>query len=202
MKSLLLSISLLLMASPAPVQNKPKNYGLPELHKIEKITLAPSYGCRTPEEFAQGYANTALFLSSYSKQRNSPELLFNGACSGPDYFVSATAGAQLDMLSDFGVVPLKDLAPSDVFGLHRTVNSMADFRQELKVQAGHTYAVLINKGDIHGFFFFQVVKYIPNQKLDLEYVVMNYTIFREEQRSPGFDWSTKSYYDNYSPEIY
>jgi len=31
---------------------------------------------------------------------------------------------------------------------------------------------------------------------------MNYTIFREEQRSPGFDWSTKSYYDNFSPEVY
>jgi len=202
MKSLLLAASLLLMASSASVQNKPRDLGLPELHKIQKITLSPSYGCRTPEEFAQGYANTALFLSSYSKQRNSPELLFNGACSGPDYFMSATAGAQTDVLSDFGEVPLKDLVPSDVFGLHRTTSSMADFRRELNVQAGHTYAVLINKGDIHGFFFFQVVHYIPNHKLDLEYVVMNYSVFHEEQRSPGFDWSTKSYYDNFSPEIY
>ena len=202
MKSLFLAASFLLMASSGSVQNKPRDLGLPELHKIQRITLSPSYSCRTPEEFAQGYANTALFLSSYSKQRNSPELLFNGACHSPDYFMSATAGAQMDVLSDFGEVPLKDLVPSDVFGLHRTVNSMADFRQELLVKAGHTYAVLINKGEVHGFFFFQVVKHIPNQKLDLEYVVMNYSVFHEEQRSPGFDWSTKSYYDNYSPEIY
>jgi|ERR1041385_2657224 hypothetical protein len=195
MKSLFLAVSLLLMASPAPVQNKPKDYGLPELHKIEKITLSPSYSCRTPDEFSQGYANTALFLSGYSRQRNSPELLFNGDCHGTDYFMSATAGAQLDVISDFGTVPLKELVPSDVFGPRRTVNSMADFRRERNVQAGHTYAVLINKGDVHGFFFFQVVKYVPNQKLDLEYAVMNYSIFREEQRSPGFDWSTKSYYD-------
>ncbi|HEY2915373.1 MAG TPA: hypothetical protein VGK21_18555 [Candidatus Angelobacter sp.] len=202
MKSLFLAASLLVMASPASVQNKPRDLGLPELHKIQKITLSPNYGCRTPEEFAQGYANTALFLSSYSRQRNSPELLFNGACGGPDYFTSATAGAQLDVISDFGEAPLKDLIASDVFGLHRTVDSMANFRQELKIQAGHTYAVLINKGDIHGFFFFQVLKYIPNHKLDLEYVVMNYSFFHEEQHSPGFDWSTKSYYDNFSPEIY
>ena len=202
MKSLFLAASLLWMTSPASVQNKPRDLGLPELHKIQKITLSPSYSCRTPEEFAQGYANTALFLSSYSKQRNSPELLFNGACSGPDYFTSATAGAQLDVISDFGEVPLKDMVASDVFGLHRTVDSMANFRQELKIQGGHTYAVLINKGEIHGFFFFQVLMYIPNQKLDLEYVVMNYSVFHEEQRSPGFDWSTKSYYDNFSPEIY
>ena len=202
MKSLFLAASLLVMVSPALVQNKPRNLGLPELHKIQKITLSPSYSCRTPEAFEEGYANTALFLSSYSKQRNSPELLFNGACSAPDYFSSATAGAQLDVISDFGEVPLKDLISSDVFGPHRTVSSMADFREMVKVQAGHTYAVLINKGEIHGFFFFQVVKYVPNQKLDLEYVVMNYTIFREEQRAPGFDWSTKSFYDNYSPEIF
>jgi len=162
MKSLFLAASLLLTASPASMQNKPKNLGLPELHKIQKITLSPSYSCRTPEEFGQGYANTALFLSSYSKQRNSPELLFNGACHGTDYFSSATAGAQLDVLSDFGEVSLKNLVASDVFGPHRTVDSMADFRQELKVQAGHTYAVLINKGEVHGFFFFQVVNYVPN----------------------------------------
>lgn len=195
MKSLFLAAALLLTASPASVQNKPRDLGLPELHKIQKTTLSPSYGCRTPEEFAQGYANTALFLSGYSRQQNSPELLFYGACSGPDYFLSATAGAQLDVISDFGAVSLDGLVASDVFGPHRSVNAMADFRHELPVQAGHTYAVLINKGEVHGFFFFQVVKYIPNQKLDLEYVVMNYSVFHEEQRSPGFDWSTKSYYD-------
>ena len=53
---------------------------------------------------------------------------------------------------------------------------------------------LINKGVIRGFFFFQVVNYVPNQKFDLEYVVMDYSIYRAEQISPGFDWDKKSYY--------
>jgi hypothetical protein len=197
MKSLFLAASLLLMASSAPMQNKRKDYGLPELHKIQRTTLTRGYSCPVTEQTEQtmeGYAKQALFLSGYSRQHNGPELLFYVACSGPDYFTSATAGDQLDVLSDFGEVRLDGLIASDVFGPHRSVNSMADFREMIKIQAGHTYAVLINKGDIHGFFFFQVVNYVPNQKLELEYVVMNYSIFREEQRTPGFDWDKKSYY--------
>jgi hypothetical protein len=56
---------------------------------------------------------------------------------------------------------------------------------------GHTYAVLINKDTIRGFFFFRVTDYAP-QKLDLKYVVMDYSIIREELRAPGFDWSQRS----------
>ena len=194
MKSLLLAASLLLlMASPAPVQNKPKDYGLPELHKIQKITLSPSYDCRPPEETAKGYANTALFLSHYSRQMNSPELLFHSICQLTNYFVVHTAGDQLDAIADLGEVPLNSLAPSDVWGLRPTWDSSANFREMVKIQSGHTYAVLINKGDIRGFFFVQVMEHVPNQKLDLEYVVMDYAILREEQRSPGFDWSTKGH---------
>jgi hypothetical protein len=193
MKSLLLAASLLLMASPASVQNKPRDLNLPVLHKIQKTTLSPSYDCRTPEETAKGYANTALFLSDYSRQMNSPELLFHSICQSTNYFLGKTAGDQLDVIADFGEVPLNDLAPSDVWGLRPTWDSSANFRDMVKIHSGHTYAVLINKGDIRGFFFVQVMEHIPNQKLDLEYVVMDYAILREEQRSPGFDWSTKGH---------
>ncbi|HEY2363176.1 MAG TPA: hypothetical protein VGK36_18795 [Candidatus Angelobacter sp.] len=194
MKFLLLAASLLLTASPALVHNKPRDFGFPELHKIQRITLSRSYSCPVPTEPQQGYANQMLFLSSYSRQRNSPELLFFAACSGPEYFTSATSGDQLDVLYDFGAVRLDGLIASDVFGLSHTTSAKAGFRQDVKVQSGHTYAVLINKGDIRGFFFFQVVNYVPNQKLDLEYVVMDYSIYHVEQIAPGFDWDKKSYY--------
>src|SRR5690348_6897479 len=108
----LVPASLLLMASPASVQNKPRDLGLPELHKIQKITLSPSYDCRPPEEAAKGYANTALFLSDYSRQRNSPELLFHSICQLTNYFVVHTAGDQLDAIADLGEEPLDILAPS------------------------------------------------------------------------------------------
>ena len=188
MKSLFLAASLLLMASPASVQNKPRDLGLPELHKIQKITLSPSYDCRTPEEFAQGYANTALFLSDFSRQHNSPELVFRGSCKDIDLFL----GHYLDVIADFGTVSLSTLTASDVFGVGHRMDSPADFRFFVKIQAGHTYSVLMNQGKICGFFFVQVVNYVPNQKLELEYVVMNYSIFREEQRAPGFDWDRKA----------
>src|SRR5215831_2327576 len=195
MKYMVLAVSMLLISAATlqnglkvteknnqkiPEQNKPQALHLPELHKIQRVTLSPSYDCRTPEESAKGYANTALFLSDYSRQRNSPELLFHSTCQFTNYFLGKTAGDQLDVIADFGEVPLDSLAPSDVWGVHPTWDSGADFRNMVKIQSGHTYAVLINKGDIHGFFFVRVMNHIPNQKLDLEYVVMDYAILREE----------------------
>lgn len=197
MKFLFLAASLLFMASPASVQNKPKDYGLPELHKIQRTTLERGYSCPVTEQTEQtkeGYDKQLLFLSNYSRRRNGPELLFYAACSGPEYFTSAIAGDELDVLSDFGAVRLDGLIASDVFGLSHTASAKADFREVVKVQGGHTYAVLINKGDIRGFFFFHVMNYVPNQKLDLEYVVMDYSIYHTEQIAPGFDWDKKSYY--------
>src|SRR4051812_44234719 len=75
------------------------DFGLPELHTIKTVTLTPSYSCRTPEEFQKGYANTALFLSAYGKQRNSPDLLFNGACKSDDAFQASTAGDDFSLIS-------------------------------------------------------------------------------------------------------
>jgi hypothetical protein len=182
----------MLIAAPSISQKNQENLGLPELHKIKRATLSPSYGCRSAEDFAVGYGDTALFLSAYSKKHNSPELLFDGACnSSSNYFSSATAGDFLDVIADFGSIPLEELTASDVFGPHRTVDSMAHFREMTRVEMGHTYAVLINKDTIRGFFFFRVTDYAP-QKLDLEYVVMDYSIIREELRAPGFDWSQRS----------
>jgi hypothetical protein len=81
----LLSIIGLLTATAFGQKASP-DFGLPQLHTIKTVTLAPSYSCRSTEEFQKGYANTALFLSAYGKQLNSPDLLFNGACKSEDFF--------------------------------------------------------------------------------------------------------------------
>ena len=194
MKSLLLISCLLLTAAQSKPQKTQEDLGLPELHKIKRVTLSPSYGCRSDEDFNRGYENTALFLSSYSRRHNSPELLFNGACKSRDYFFSATAGDFLDVIADYGDVPIANLTASDVFGPQRTVDSLAQFSEMTQPELGHAYGVLINKDVLQGFFFFRVMAYIPNQKVDLEYVVMDYKVIRREAESPGFDWSTKSVY--------
>src|SRR6185312_17006720 len=72
--------------------------GLPELHKINRVTLSPNFGCRSEQDINKGYENTALFLSLYSRRMNSPELLFNGACKSSDWFEAATAGDDLEVM--------------------------------------------------------------------------------------------------------
>ncbi|HZI57823.1 MAG TPA: hypothetical protein VFF39_13660, partial [Verrucomicrobiae bacterium] len=128
MKSLLLIGSMLLMVAPSISQKNQEDLGLPELRKINKATLSPSYDCRPPGAAKLGYANSALFLTSYSRQRNSPELLFTGICNSPDYFISTTAGDDVDMIADYGEVPLEELSASDIFGARYNRNAMAEFR--------------------------------------------------------------------------
>src|SRR3954467_138388 len=94
---LFVALTLLLASAAAPAQ---QDYGLPELHTIKTVTLSPSYSCRSQEDFGKGYESTALFLSKYSKSRNSPDLLFDGACRSGDYFESSTAGDDMAFVVD------------------------------------------------------------------------------------------------------
>ena len=87
MKAMVLLVAFLGFAALVP-QAKQEDFGLPELHKIKTVTLAPSYSCRSQQDSARGYENTALFLSAVSRLRNTPELLFEGTAeektrSGP-----------------------------------------------------------------------------------------------------------------------
>ena len=195
MKSLLTLLTAALLLGQMPsVQRMPGDLQLPDLHKIKSVTLSPPYSCRTPAEFQTGYANTALFLSAYSKQRNSPELLFNGACGAQDYFEGVNAGDYLDVIADIGEVALTDLSAQQIFSPQNRVDSQSTFTQWVPVQAGHTYAALVNTTEVRGFFYFRVVNFVPDQKVDLEYVVMDYQLLRVAAESPGFDWVTKGSY--------
>ena len=166
---------------------------MPVLHKIIQVTLSPSYSCQTPAQFATGYNDTALFLSSYSKQQNSPELLFNGFCGGYDYFEGATAGEYLDVIADYGDVAIDGLTAQQIMNIPRVVGQDAKFSEDATVVLNHTYGVLINKDETRGFFFFRVIAYVPNQSVTLEYVVEDYQITQVVSQSPGFDWSAPSF---------
>jgi hypothetical protein len=193
MKTFFFAASLLLLgAMSVSAQNATQTFGLPELHSIKTVTLSPSYSCRSADEFGKGYANTALFLSAYSKQRNSPDLLFNGACKTDDDFQASTAGDDFSLIADLGTeVSLETVSASRAFNLKR-VHSYADyskFADTVKVAANHTYAVLLNESDKRGLFVFTVVEYVPNQRVVLRYAVKSYQIMPSGQiRSDGFDW--------------
>jgi hypothetical protein len=194
MKSLLLIGSMLLMAAPSTSQKNQEDLGLPKLHKIQKISLSPSYSCRSVEDFQKGYVNTALFLTDRIRSFNSPVLFFDGACKSADTFAVATGGDDVSAIADYGDIPLANMAPFDLFGHRRPDSPVALFTERANVKLGHSYGVLINKRHVRGFFFFRVMAHIPNEKVELEYVVMDYQEIETKAESRGFDWSTRGYY--------
>ena len=167
---------------------------MPTLAKISHVTLSPSYSCQSVQGGTVGYANTALFLSDTSKNLNAPELLFNGACGSPDYFQVQMAGDDLSLITDYGTVALTDWATQYAFfsSPQRQANQLASFTMTSTVQVGHTYGVVINKSNaVRGLLYFTVTAHVPNQKVDLDYAVMDYQILNLQSQSPGFDWNAK-----------
>lgn len=198
MKNFSLCVVVLLVATVSLFAQKvAQKYEMPELHTIKTITLSPSYSCRSSDDFQKGYANTALFVSSYSKQRNSPDLLFNGACRSEDYFEASTAGDDFSLIADLGAdVSLEEVSASRAFNLKRvhSYTEYSKFADAVKVEVNHVYAVLLNNRDKRGLFIFKVVEYVPNEKVVLRYAVKSYQIMPSggAVRAEGFDWDKKN----------
>ncbi|HKC64086.1 MAG TPA: hypothetical protein VKB86_10630 [Pyrinomonadaceae bacterium] len=190
-RTIFIALMLLLASSAALAQD----YGLPELHTIKTATLSPNYGCRSQEDFSRGYETTALFLSDYSKRRNAPDLLFNGACKSEDYFQASTAGDDMALIADLGTdVSIEQLSAHLAFN-KQNVHSFpaySKFAQAVKVEANHTYVVLLNKSDLRGLFIFTVTSYVPNERVKLKYAVKEYQVLDVKAESPGFSWGQEN----------
>src|SRR4051812_12591270 len=163
-----LAVLLLAALSAAPtavsVSANADNH-LPTLHKIQAITLSPSYSCRSVKENNGGYLNSALFISRYSQQRNAPDLLFNGACRSQDYFQGSTAGDDMSLIADLGEMRLEDVSASKAFNTRRVVGFNAQFAENMPVLEKHAYALLINKSEFRGLVVFRVEEYVPNKSV-------------------------------------
>lgn len=196
MKSLLLLVMLFSLCSLSSAQAAAKiDYVLPVLHVIKEVTLSPSYSCRTTDDFNKGYQQTALWVSEYSKCRSTPDLLFNGACGSDDYFQASTAGDDMALIADLGQnVLLEDLTAQRVFNLKAVAKDEAytRFRSEAKVNNNHTYAVLLNKGDLRGLVIFTVIDHVKNERVVLKYAVKMYDVFPERRSSSDFSWEKKN----------
>lgn len=177
--------SLLTLRGDSPKQ---QDLGLPELHKINSITLEPSYSCRSREDFQKGYEKTALYLSTFSRDRHYPELLFNGACKSPDDLEGMLAGDDMSLIADLGALEIENVSAQSVFitrGVH--------FERYVPVQLKHTYALLVNRSDVRGLVIFSVIGHTPNERLDLRYAVKEYQVVNGKiESSPGFDWGKEN----------
>lgn len=194
---LCLSALLLLSCGAARAQQKTEKVELPELNVIKTVTLAPCYSCRPADEFARGYEQTALFLTEHSRRRNSPALLFNGFLRGHDYFDVSTAGVQMSVIADLGEgVELEGVTAQDFHHGIRPPNAREpkpmQFQVRAPVKLGHTYAVVLNKGDYRGLLVFAVTGYAPNERVEVRYAVKHYEVQQMVGRSPGFDWAKRS----------
>lgn len=187
----MLGLIVLVAANPGKGQGAANSLRLPPLNVIQEVTLEPPYSCRSDQDFSKGYEKTALFLSGYSRQRNGPELLFNGACGSQDYFDVNTAGDSMSLIADLGAdVSIETLTAQEVFNL-KGVNSLPDytaFSSVAKTVPGDTYAVVINTGDVRGLLVFTVVKFVPDTEVVLQFAVKDYQINLSYTRSPGFGW--------------
>jgi hypothetical protein len=193
-KLLVSLIAIVLLPFSFQSQSQKPDLGLPELHTIKLAALSPTYSCRSRDEFRSGYGQTALFLSKYSDDRNSPDLLFNGACGSEDYFEASTAGDDMSLIADLGDAPLAEVSAQKAFNFKavHAFDLYSRFMRESPVAAAHTYAVLINKRDVRGLVIVHVSTYVPNQKVELQYAVKEYQLLRVTSQADGFDWSARN----------
>ena len=194
MRLLLTFATIVMVSAPFDSQEPQSTFGLPELHTIKTVILSPTYGCRSREAFRRGYEGTALFLSQYSDDRNAPDLLFNGACGSVDYFEASTAGDDMSLIADLGNVPIEEVTTMKAFNFKQvhSFDFYSRFTRAAKVEAHHTYAVLLNKSAIRGLFIVSVTSFEPDQKVELRYAVKEYQVLNVRGRSEGFDWSAKN----------
>jgi hypothetical protein len=186
-------LTLLFVTVTVFAQKPSQDFGLPQLHTIQTVTLSPPYSCRSSEDWQKGYANTALFLSTFSKQENIPDLLFNGACKSDNYLQPGTG---FSLIADLGSdVSLDEVSASRAFNLTgvATFANFSKFVQLLKVDLGHVYAVLLNENEVRGLFVVKVIDYVRDEKLVLQYAVKSYQITPTRGfSSEGFDWEKRS----------
>lgn len=164
---------------------------LPELNAVRRVTFTHPYSCYGGGG-APSYEGSALFLSDHARQRNAPDLLYNGACGSTAYLEAATAGDDFALIADLGEVPLDRVTPSMAFNLTQVVGGDNTFTRTAPVIVGHTYAVLISKSDIRALFVLHVESQVADGPMTISYAVKSYAIQETTASAPGFGWGAPS----------
>lgn len=178
MKGMILSA---VLAIAAPIIASAAN-SMPTLHAITAYTFQAPYSCKG------SYEKSALFLSDYSKQRNAPDLLFNGACQSPLYIEASTAGDDFSLIADLGPVSLETVNAMKAFDYAGVVGTENSFKESMPVAAGHTYVVLISKSEIRALFALTVDEISPDGPMKVRYAALSYSIQSTQSESSGFNW--------------
>ena len=157
---------------------------LPELNTVLPFHFSKPYSC------SMSYNTSALFLSSASLERASPELLYNGPCDEPSYFQASTAGDDFSLIADVGELDIVNATSSRAFSWPNVVGKDNTFKNQAAVVVNHLYAVLLTKSEFRALFWVKVsADFKPNRPhggLDITYAVRSYSVTKEVEASPGY----------------
>jgi len=159
---------------------------LPGLHQIKTITLPSPYSC------GGSYEKSAIFLSDFSRDKNAPDLLYNGACGSENNLEASTAGDDFSLIADLGEVNLEAVTAAKAFNLKNMVGSDNTFKENAKIKLKHVYAVLTSKAEIRSLIIYKVISHNKDGRLTLQYAVKSYSLQETIKESSGFDWEKKN----------
>merc|ERR1712137_205729 len=151
---------------------------LPTLYAIANYTFSGPYSCGD-----DNYNTSALFVSSYSEQRNEPDLLYNGVCNGDGSIQITTAGSELGYVTDLGIIPLTEVSP---FLTQNNKNLYTP--DEVNLTKGHTYAAVGAKQSFRYIIAFTVESLTEGGPLTISYSVLMYEVHSVTEESQGFSW--------------
>ena len=157
---------------------------LPKLNTVQSFTFEKPYSC------GGSYEKSALFISSHARQSNAPDLLYN--CSNGPSVGATPAGDDFSLISDLGEVSLESVTPRRAFNLDLISGRDNTFKENMPVQVGHSYSVLISKSDIRALYVFQVESIQADGTMKIRYAVKSYSIVQSAQIAPGFDWESRN----------
>jgi len=162
-----------------------QDLGLPRLQQTCVAKFSLSYSC------GGSYPLSALFLSTYAKQRNEPELLYDAACDSPASFATSTAGHDWGLIMDFGIDNLTTFSANNFWTKTRNY-AINPFERGgfMTVQKEHVYGVFNVHSDIQAMWVFKIVDWMPpNGAMTITYSVLQYQVDTTIMESPGFDWA-------------
>jgi len=167
---------------------------VPELNVIKTHTFDKSYSCDG------SYAVSALSLVNGSY---SPDVLFDGACKSSSFFSADFGGSDFAVLAKLGAAksfPLENVTANAAFNYQSVVGHDNIFTKHVMAEPDTTYVVLRTEspmskpGAVRTLFAFETTGNCldSSKPCPIRYAVLDYTVQRVLEQSPGFDWQKRN----------
>lgn len=170
-------------AATTPIKMPSK---LPTLHEIKTHTFERTYDCEGD------YSKAALYLSDYSQQMKSPDLLLRGACGTERSISASLSGDDLSVISDLGPVAIESVSAAKSLNYDRVVGHENTFKESAAIKEGHTYSVLSSKHERRALFIVHVDSLHADGSMEIRYAVKSYSVQKVAGESPGFGWDQEN----------